>query len=81
MRRGSLAGRSTHLGIPTRRAYPHAADEWSPSAASDSVGAAFTVWELGYFADFVGCDGDYYELCDVGPGLDVLCRIAGVMQA
>ena len=81
MRRGSLAGRSTRLGIPTRRACPHAADGWSLSAASDSVGAAFTVWELAYFGDVVGCDGDYYELGDVVADLNMLGRIAGIMQA
>lgn len=50
-------------------------------AASDAVGAAFAGWELGYFGDFVGGDGDYYELCDVGSGGDVLGGVAGVVQA
>jgi len=50
-------------------------------AASDCVGAAFGVSEFGDFGDVVGCDGDYYELCDVGSGLNVLCGVAGVMQA
>lgn len=63
------------------RAYPHAADGWSLSAASDSVGAALGGAEGGYFGDVVGGDGDYYELCDVVAGCDVLCGVAGVMQA
>lgn len=50
-------------------------------AASDAVGAAFAGREFWYFGDFVGGDGDYYELCDVGSGLNVLCGVAGVMQA
>ena len=63
------------------RAYPHAADGWSLSAASDSVGAAFAVGEFGDFGDVVGGDGDYYELGDVVAGLNVLGGVAGVMQA
>lgn len=76
-----LAGRSTRLGIRGMRAYPHAADGWSLSTASDAVGAAFGVWELGYFGDVVGCDGDGDELGDVVSGLNVLGGVAGVMQA
>ncbi len=50
-------------------------------AASDAVGAAFAGREFAYFGDFVGGDGDYYELCDVVAGGDVLGLIAGVVQA
>ena len=63
------------------RACPHAADGWSLSAASDSVGAALGGAEGGYFGDVVGGDGDYYELCDVVAGCDVLGLIASVVQA
>ena len=63
------------------RAYPHAADGWSLSTASDAVGSAFAGWELGYFGDVVGCDGDGDELGDVVSGLNVLGGVAGVMQA
>ena len=50
-------------------------------AASDAVGAAFAGWELGYFGDFVGCDGDDDELCDVVASGDVLGLVAGIVQA
>lgn len=63
------------------RACPHAADGWSLSAASDSVGAALGVVELGYFGDVVGGDGDYYELGDVVTSDDVLGLVAGVVEA
>ena len=81
MRRGSLAGRNKGRVIRGRRAYPHAAGGWSLSAASDSVGAALGGVEVWYFCPDVENDGDYYELCDVVAGLNVLCRIASVMQA
>ena len=73
--------RSTGLGIRGMRACPHAADGWSLSAASDCVDAAFGVVEVWYFGDVVGGDGDCDELGDVVAGLDVLCGVAGVMQA
>lgn len=73
--------RSTGRGIRGRRACPGAAGGWSLSAASDAVGAALGVVECGYFGDFVGGDGDYYELCDVGSGRNVLFGVAGVVQA
>lgn len=50
-------------------------------AASDGVDAALGVLEGGYFADVVVVGGDYYELCDVVAGLNVLCGVASVMQA
>ena len=52
-------------------------------AASDGVDSALGVLEGGDFAYVVvvGGDGDYYELCDVVAGCDVLCGVAGVMQA
>lgn len=81
MRRGSLVWRSTGLGIPSRRACPHAVGGWSLSAASDAVGAAFAVGEFGDFGDVVVVGGDYYELGDVGSGFDSLAGCAGVMQA
>lgn len=50
-------------------------------AASDAVGAALGVVEVWHFGDVVGGDGDYYELCDVVAGCDVLGPVASVMQA
>ena len=65
-------GRSTRLGIRGMRAYPHAADGWSLSAASDAVGSALGVVEVWDFGDVVAGDGGYYELCDVVACGDVL---------
>lgn len=73
--------RSKCPAIRARRACPHAAGGWSLSAASDAIGAALSVVEVWYFGDVVGGDGDYYELCDVVTGGDVLGLVASVMQA
>lgn len=73
-------GRSKCPAIPTKRAYPHAADGWSLSAASDCVDAASGVLEGGYFADVVVVDGDHYELCDVLAGFDALPCFPGVVE-
>ena len=50
-------------------------------AASDAVGAALGGVEVWYFCPDVENDGDGDELGDVVAGLNVLCRIASVMQA